>query len=283
MTDKIGHIKNPLSVIAIFASIVEVSSVLVLPHLEPDNQNIYIWFLIGFPILLVLLFFYTLNENHRVLYAPSDYKNEDNFNYFYVPATEKEKNLKIRDEVKEIERDNSSQPDAGSVKNNDAPYFSSSAIEENSKDKNQKILEKIILSEKLAINFLEKKLHIDFKTDVKFYLPLAGDNKKYLVVFDAAYFSSESSHLVEVKLISSGTIGINRFSRIVNYAEIISTQYKFMLPGTLTLHLFFVVTTESNEVVNSLNKRFCDSLSSSIVNVKIYFVTLDELVKNFNL
>ena len=32
-----------------------------------------------FPIILVVLFFSTLIFNHRVLYAPSDYNNEDNF------------------------------------------------------------------------------------------------------------------------------------------------------------------------------------------------------------
>jgi len=35
--------------------------------------------LIGFPTLLVLCFFITLNINPRSLYAPSDYKDEDNY------------------------------------------------------------------------------------------------------------------------------------------------------------------------------------------------------------
>ena len=32
-----------------------------------------------FPVYLVGAFFLILNYNHKVLYAPSDYKNEDNF------------------------------------------------------------------------------------------------------------------------------------------------------------------------------------------------------------
>lgn len=79
MIEKIGFVKNPLTVIAIFAGIAEVSGTVVLPFVEKENQIIFIWFLMIFPIMLVIAFFLTLNFNHRVLYAPSDYKDEDNF------------------------------------------------------------------------------------------------------------------------------------------------------------------------------------------------------------
>ena len=74
-----GTIKNPLTIIAIFAGIVEISSTTVLPFIALDIQNIYIWFLIGFPTLLVVCFFITLNFNNTVLYAPSDYKEDKSF------------------------------------------------------------------------------------------------------------------------------------------------------------------------------------------------------------
>ncbi|PLY58472.1 hypothetical protein HBH1_03263 [Herbaspirillum sp. BH-1] len=74
-----GAIKNPLTIIAIFAGIAEISGTLVLPHIAPDNQRLYIYFLMSFPSILVLIFFGTLNFNHRVLYAPSDFQYEENF------------------------------------------------------------------------------------------------------------------------------------------------------------------------------------------------------------
>ncbi len=37
------------------------------------------WFVMGFPALLLLLFFGTLNFNAKVLYAPSDFQDEENF------------------------------------------------------------------------------------------------------------------------------------------------------------------------------------------------------------
>lgn len=79
MQQKNISIKNPLTIIAIFAGIAEVSGTVVLPFVSASNQALFIYFLIGFPTFLVFCFFITLNFNNRVLYAPSDYKNEDNY------------------------------------------------------------------------------------------------------------------------------------------------------------------------------------------------------------
>lgn len=79
MQNKSGTVKNPLSVIAIFAGIAEISGTLVLPHIAAENQYLFIWFLMIFPFTLVVMFFLTLNWNYKVLYAPSDFKDEEHF------------------------------------------------------------------------------------------------------------------------------------------------------------------------------------------------------------
>ncbi|WP_340278880.1 hypothetical protein [Pantoea agglomerans] len=75
----ISHIKNPLTIIGIFAGIVEVSANLVLPFLNEPQQGLYIWLLMLFPSGLVVVFFITLNCNHVALYAPSDYSDDNGF------------------------------------------------------------------------------------------------------------------------------------------------------------------------------------------------------------
>ncbi|MBE6729602.1 MAG: FHA domain-containing protein [Ruminococcaceae bacterium] len=50
-----------------------------MPLLEVSLQKLFIWFVIGFPVLIVLLFFIVLIFRPFVLYSPSDYKNEENF------------------------------------------------------------------------------------------------------------------------------------------------------------------------------------------------------------
>lgn len=100
MLNSIKKISNPLTIIAIFAGLAEISGTVVLPFLKDDSQALYVWFLMGFPTLLILLFFITLNFNHKVLYAPSDFKDEDNFLKLFGKPTAEERLLKLNSEIK---------------------------------------------------------------------------------------------------------------------------------------------------------------------------------------
>lgn len=102
-TGKIGHIKNPLTVISRFAAIAELSGTAVLPFLTPENQSTYILFLMAFPIYLVGIFFLTLNFNHKTLYAPSDYENQDDFLKLFGIVTPQERDEKLSAEAKETD------------------------------------------------------------------------------------------------------------------------------------------------------------------------------------
>jgi hypothetical protein len=73
------NISNPMTVIAIFATLSETSAAVTLPFLDDDDRDVYIWFLISFPFYLLLLFFATLNFNYRSLYAPSDFEKGKHF------------------------------------------------------------------------------------------------------------------------------------------------------------------------------------------------------------
>lgn len=74
-----AKIQNPLTIIAIFAGIAEVTGTTVLLGLPLEIQKIFVWFTIGFPIMLVVSFFLLLTFKHKVLYAPSDFRDENNF------------------------------------------------------------------------------------------------------------------------------------------------------------------------------------------------------------
>ena len=72
-------ISNPLTLIAVFAGLAEVAATTVLPMLSGTIQETFVWYVMLFPVLLVLAFFLTLNFNHAVLYSPSDFQDESNF------------------------------------------------------------------------------------------------------------------------------------------------------------------------------------------------------------
>lgn len=94
-----GTVKNPLTVIAIFAGTAEISGTAILPLLEAGAQSTYIWFLMLFPFTLIALFFITLNWNHKVLYAPSDFKDEDHFVNILQKASLKDQIEELGEEV----------------------------------------------------------------------------------------------------------------------------------------------------------------------------------------
>lgn len=68
---------NPITIIAVFAALAEASATSVLPYLGEHDRKIYIWFLIAFPSALVVMFFLTINFNHKALFPPSDHKDKD--------------------------------------------------------------------------------------------------------------------------------------------------------------------------------------------------------------
>ena len=84
-----GLTKNPLGIIALFISLIYGFACLVLStsinNLKgPEERLPLIWFIILFPLLILVAFTYLVVNHHRKLYAPSDYKDEKNFVNTYV-------------------------------------------------------------------------------------------------------------------------------------------------------------------------------------------------------
>ena len=191
MVEKIGHVKNPLTVIAIFAAIAEISGTTVLPFIAAEYQGTYIWFLMLFPALLVILFFLTLNFNHRVLYAPSDYKDEK---HFFGKASPEEIKQKVEQEALiEISKDsdaneaqaldeNDDLPDGPTVAEETPPVVSRAELVQSSLDFERQVLTNLKKSgipfsyksfnEEVSIVFGSRKLLIDgvIETDNVHYL-----------------------------------------------------------------------------------------------------------------
>lgn len=94
MTEKVKYISNPLTIIAIFAALAEINATVSIALVDKELQSIFIWFVILFPTLLITLFFLTLNFNTKVIYAPSDYKDDNSFHKMLIgePKPDKEIN-----------------------------------------------------------------------------------------------------------------------------------------------------------------------------------------------
>lgn len=99
MTEKIKAISNPLTIIAIFAALAEINATVSIGLVDKELQETFIWFVILFPTLLIILFFVTLNFNTKVIYAPSDYKDDTSFHKMLVGEPKPDKAINNDKEI----------------------------------------------------------------------------------------------------------------------------------------------------------------------------------------
>lgn len=287
MIEKIGHIKNPLSVIAIFAAIAEISGTTVLPFIEANNQSVYIWFLMFFPVFLVGAFFLTLNFNHRVLYAPSDYKDEKHFVSSFVKARPEEQSKKLNEEVMEVEAEETEQePESPPIRSEES---SGTPVVVIARDRKRKIMADVVLAEKLAINKLSKDTGLDFKTGIKFEFALPRSESKASsakikakmgVVFDAVHISEEAVQSVEVKLFKTNRIEYSRLLPTVKISEQVASQCGDVSSKDFTLHIFAVIDAPDVDI-DSVKRELAKSATSPEINVVVHVARLDDLQNEY--
>ena len=73
----IAKVKNPLTMVSVFAAISEVAMAYVITKLSDKLQEIFIWFVMGFPTVLVFIFFFILYRKPAVFFSPGDYRKEE--------------------------------------------------------------------------------------------------------------------------------------------------------------------------------------------------------------
>jgi hypothetical protein len=71
--------QNPLAVISLLIGTVEAAFGYPVTHLSGPNQTIFVYFMVGFPVLLVLCFFITVWTKPGHLYSPKDYASPADF------------------------------------------------------------------------------------------------------------------------------------------------------------------------------------------------------------
>jgi hypothetical protein len=184
MVEGTAFVRNPLTIVAFFAGIAEISGTIVLPHIAERNQSTFVWFLMIFPIYLVSLFFATLNFNHKALYAPSDFRDEENFFKSLRSASPAERKAKLKEEAQQIEgRLTVQQPEPKSG----VPVRVS--------------LAQIRWAEELAVDKIARELGGDIQREVLF-----GGDKGRRFVFDGVVRTPEGIVAIEVQYLSEPKI-----------------------------------------------------------------------------
>lgn len=251
MVERLGHVKNPLTVIAIFAALAEVSGTVVLPLLDVRTQAIYVWFLMLFPIFLVASFFYVLYKKHHVMYAPTDFKNDETFKELFERSSGAAKVEKIVSETEaplveptgEVPSESASIPDA-------IEGVSSISAEETLRRSFQG---NSLLAEELVIAKLSKQMNIKFERN----LVVKGVSPK--LVFDAVGTYKDKPVVVEVRFTRSGFIPADIRSQYFENIKLFSAELSEEQRESLRF-VFVVVTDLDDEERLAVIRRTVDRM-----------------------
>lgn len=284
MVEKIGHVKNPLTVISIFAGVAEISGTLVLPFIESNNQMVYIWFLMLFPFSLIGLFFLTLNRNHKVLYAPSDYQNEENFVMHFKSQTIDEKRIRY---IKELQESHCEEVIAD-VKVSNHEETSNRSVETNQENNNELesnapknkekasdhsisknlVISRLIAAQNLAIQKISSEIGKPFQSDM---VITSHDGARF--EFDAVSQDGYDIDLIEVKYSSN-----SRIDRRAIYSFMHKVR-KLKQLG-FNVKVYFALVTENDVDVKTVS-LMNDLVEACGIDFNLYFYRYDDLVNNF--
>ena len=266
MIEKVGTIKNPLTIIAIFAAIAEISGTIVLPFINAEHQGLYIWFLMIFPLVLLITFFLTLNFNHKVLYAPSDYKNEDNFIMSLQKASFIEKARKIDAEIESLEEIQIAENERKEpVKHDDLSY--------------KKLIKRstqatYYLAEELVFAKLAKEFGPEIQREVK----SPGIDRGY--IFDGVISDRSAMTIIEVKFVRNAII--HRLQDTINRIE--GSLANLTNSERRNIKLLLAVVTDQEGSINGRIEQQLENLKKKVsFPIELRTYNMAELEKEFEI
>ena len=265
-------VKNPLTVIAIFAGLAEVAGTVVLPFVAETNQLTYIWFLMVFPTLLVLLFFLTLNKNPKVLYAPSDFRDESNYMKIFRPSSTTERLVKLENEVQESIDEEPIQEvtitkDNGTVETKNAVSSQLDLFERMSSDPRNRYM--------LAENLIIDRLSAEFRMPAQRELALRKQfGTGYL--FDAIFEDKRGPIIVEIKFLPEKSYTRRLRETLKKMEHAVSSLPDIMRRNTRVLLVF--AHERPNEEVAMIKKELNEMVRTLSVPIEIRMYNLKELI-----
>jgi hypothetical protein len=274
MIETIKMISNPLTVIAIFAGLAEVSGTAVLPFIGEANQVTYVWFLIIFPAYLVGLFFLTLNFNPRVLYAPSDFRDEENYMKIFRPSSTSERLAKINEEFQES-GSNIVFHSGSIVTTGDSSPVVKPEVKSTSQ---RKLFEQMVGDPRslyiLAENLIIDRLSAEFRVPVKREVVLNRRSGRYL--YDAIIEDKRGPIIVEIKFLARESYA-RRVREILDLMQQAIAALPDDFRARARLLLAFAHELEP-ETADRMKQKVEGMFSDFIVPVEVRMYALDALI-----
>jgi hypothetical protein len=221
-----GLSKNPLGIIALFISLIYAFACAVLGvslnNLTASNERLpLIWFIIIFPVIILLAFIYLVVNHHEKLYAPSDFRDD---NAFIKAMDKKDITIKTKNEVKELTEvlnNDTNQKDEVSIK--DIKEIANKFLD------NTPLEEKYKNAESWAISEFSLNHNLDIKRNQKIVSPRFGTFE-----LDGICKTEDNFYAIEVKYWTNSSLNnalklkIQDTLRYLNSAKNVLTRKNFI-------------------------------------------------------
>lgn len=302
MAGAISLVKNPLTIIAMFAGLAEVSGTAILPWISEPNQKIYIFFLMFFPTFLVSLFFFTLHKKPESLYAPSDFADEKNYMTLIglqgisitspldkndVPnvsileeeMTPKNNEFAGKDENSRQESESSKQDDKYFSVGTITPSLKTSPLNSVSEtvDKKEKMLKKLGNEVSyMAFQYAESKLDVSFDVDKTEMRNEFGHHN-----FDGAYYPPISNGVLtgEIIFLEIDVFSPLKSANILSTLDLINESWRHF--KGFRVYIVYVITAKNYNEANSFMRLISKIKRKANFPIEIDIITVDELKYKF--
>lgn len=277
-----GLSRNPLGIIALFVSLIYGFACLVLStsisNLHDDSERLpLIWFIIIFPLVILVAFIFLVIKHHEKLYAPSDFRGDDSFIQTIDKNKLKEKKL---EEVKTLESAPESEENIQTESNSETvktdleenKTFIDSTPSKNEPSENE-LLDIYGKSEIWAANELSLKYKVVFKNNVA----ITTQNGKF--EFDAYAKDKNTTYVAEVKYWQSNKSDKKLKLAIQSYLSKTSSIERIFNRNGTELKIIIVLVYDSLKDVNKTDiVEFTQNIYKDVI---IEFFDYNELKKNY--
>lgn len=267
-----GSTKNPLGIIALFISLIYGFACLVLStslkNLGGQAERLpLIWFIIIFPVLILIGFIYLVVNHHEKLYAPSDYRDETNF---IKTLDAKNQTQRIQNEVEAITKDIEERPSTDSGEKQ--TEINQRIVQVDKKD----IQSKYLIAEDLALRAFEQDKKLTVKRQSRIVIP-----SNRALEFDGIAFKNKVLYGIDVKFTFHRHLSTTLRDRMAHDIHYYSKAIEDLKTGSDFKFVFIVVTESDNHI--SLDKELKSLVDKSDFKLEYIIYSFGELKKRFGI
>jgi hypothetical protein len=255
--------RNPLGVIGLFLVLVYGMATMFLglggDQLHVDERLPMVWFLVIFPVLVLGVFYRLVSRHHKKLYAPGDYRDEQNFVNSQDPQ---DRAKRVDEEIAALEAQGA-EPKA--VVEQNAPSVSTEILPGTA------VRNRYAEAERLGLLEAERRLGKGIRPYV------SVESNRGSAVFDGLLLKPKEVHVVEVKYYPRPTFKREFLESDLHRAGSFLFTQMFDHGREKGVFWFIIVMDFPREAAASFADRMRSSVASDLFEVEFVFVHYEDL------